>query len=85
MTLTTGKRAPQMRMSEKERMRPILAEMFSCLATWAVSNSRLVKSPTYVSACVKTLGTIAGVEEESLIPLHLGELVAKTLDFGRRH
>ena len=31
MQLTTGTRAPQTRMSEKDRMRPILAEMFSCM------------------------------------------------------
>jgi hypothetical protein len=29
--LTTGKRPPQMRMREKERMRPILLEIFSCM------------------------------------------------------
>jgi len=34
---TTGRRAPQMRTKEKDRMRPILAEIFSCVA--CISNT----------------------------------------------
>ena len=29
--LTIGNRAPQIKMSEKDKMRPILAEIFSCV------------------------------------------------------
>jgi hypothetical protein len=57
---TTGNRAPQMRMSEKERMSPILAEMFSCgRSEFALFFLILVKgcgsNVTYMCARVKTL------------------------------
>jgi hypothetical protein len=51
---TTGNRAPQMRMSEKERMSPILAEMFSCgRSEFALKGSG--SNVTYMCARVKTL------------------------------
>lgn len=35
---------------------------------------------THVCACVKALCAVSGVEEEGLVPLHLRELVAQSLN-----
>ena len=77
---TTGMRAPQTRMRENERMSPILAAILSCRCRCQNGHGLCERTMAFLCASIETLCTVAGMEEEGLVPLDGSELMAETLD-----
>ena len=67
--LTIGNRAPQIKMSEKDKMRPILFEIFSCRGIVRSQYVGTYAHAAYMCASVEALCTVTSVQEEGLVLL----------------
>ena len=72
-TLTTGTRAPQIRINEKDRIKPSFADMFSCkfLCQKRKKEEQLV---TPLGTSIKAFSTISGMQKKCFVSLNCRQL-----------
>lgn len=74
---TTGRRIPQIMISENWRMSPSLWRIFCCRSVSVVS---IWYGMTRLVACFKALCTVSGVQQERLVVLDERKLMTQSLN-----